>query len=149
MWKAFGMGRHSASLPATTLIATGTLVEGDVRFGGTLELEGTIRGAIRAQGDDHAVVRILPGGHVDGDVHAPIVVVNGLVTGNVYSSEHVELASGAIVRGDVEYSLIEMTKGAQVEGRLHFRLPASSIPDVGAPTDRRDPSLGSGDDDIG
>jgi cytoskeletal protein CcmA (bactofilin family) len=69
---------------------------------------------------------------VCGNVDAPIVVVNGLVTGNVRSSEHVELASNAIVRGDVEYSLIEMTKGAQVEGRLHFSGAPGGARDGGA-----------------
>src|SRR5262245_41213206 len=120
MWKSF-KGGAEARHNDTTLIGTGATIQGDVHFAGTLELEGTINGNIIAQGDDHAVVRVLPGGRVNGNVHAPIIVVNGTVTGNVYSSEHVELAARAAVSGDVEYSLIEMTKGAQVNGRLHFR----------------------------
>ena len=135
MIKNFGLGgarspRHSV----TTLIAAGTIIDGDVVFSGTLEIEGVVNGVVRSGGDEHAVVRILPGGHVRGDVHAPIVVVNGLVTGNVCSDEHVELASGAVICGDVEYSLIEMTKGAQVEGRLHFR---------GSATNAREPRMDS------
>jgi cytoskeletal protein CcmA (bactofilin family) len=126
MWKSLGLGvGRGAQNVATTLVAEGTTIEGDVLFSGVLELEGVVNGVVRSSGDEHAVVRILPSGHVRGDVHAPIVVVNGLVTGNVYSSEHVELASRAVVCGDVEYSLIEMTKGAQVEGRLHFRAHVS------------------------
>lgn len=105
----------------TTLISAGTLIEGDLRFTGTVELEGKVIGEIRAGDDLHAVVRILPGGQVLGDIRAPIVVVNGEVSGNVHSSEHVELASGAVVHGDVEYSLIEMTRGAQINGRLVYR----------------------------
>ena len=120
MFKGFGARREGAINPATTLIATGTIVEGNISFSGTLELEGTVNGDVRSNGERHEVVRILPGGHVFGNVYAPIIVVNGLVTGNVYSTEHVELAANAVIRGDVEYSLIEMTKGAQVEGRLHF-----------------------------
>ena len=132
MFRSLGMSRGNSSNPATTLIAVGTTIDGDICFGGTLEIEGTVNGNVMAQGDEHAVVRILPGGHVCGNVDAPIVVVNGLVTGNVRSREHVELASNAIVRGDVEYSLIEMTKGAQVEGRLHFSGAAGGARDGAA-----------------
>ena len=121
MWKSLKLGAHGAGENETTLIATGATIEGNVHFSGTLELEGAVNGAIHGSQEGHSVVRILPGGHVHGDVHAPIVVVNGVVSGNVYSSEHVELAARAVIRGDVEYNLIEMTKGAQVEGRLHFR----------------------------
>ena len=122
------MGRSAGEVRSeTTLISAGTLVEGDLSFTGTVELEGKVIGEIRAGDDPHAVVRILPGGQVLGDIRAPIVVVNGEVSGNVHSSEHVELASGAVVHGDVEYSLIEMTRGAQVNGRLVYR-PAPVVP---------------------
>ena len=110
----------------TTLVSAGTLIEGDLTFTGTLELEGRVIGEIRAGADAHAVVRILPGGQVLGNIRAPVVVINGEVSGNVHSSEHVELAAAAVIHGDVEYSLIEMTRGAQVNGRLIYRAPAPS-----------------------
>ena len=122
------MGRPAGEARSeTTLISAGTLIEGDLSFTGTVELEGKVIGEIRAGDDPHAVVRILPGGQVLGDIRAPIVVVNGEVSGNVHSSEHVELAAGAVVHGDVAYSLIEMTRGAQVNGRLVYR-PAPVVP---------------------
>ena len=54
----------------TTLISAGTSVEGDITFAGTLELEGRLIGEIRAGADPHAVVRILPGGQVLGNIQA-------------------------------------------------------------------------------
>ncbi len=117
----------------TTLISAGTLIEGDITFTGTLELEGRIIGEIRAGEDPHAVVRILPGGQVLGSIRSPIVVVNGEVSGNVQSSEHVELAAAAVVHGDVQYSLIEMTRGAQVNGRLVYRASPPFERGVGQP----------------
>ena len=71
-------------------------------------------------------MRIQQNGHVYGNVVAPLVVVNGTGTGNVSSSDHVELASHAVINGDVKYNLIEMMKGAQVNGRLVFADPAST-----------------------
>src|SRR5690625_6325461 len=49
-----------------------------------------------------------------------MVIINGNVTGNVYSSKHVELAAKAVVEGNVHYQLIEMVKGAQVNGSLVY-----------------------------
>lgn len=121
MLKSLGLGAAVRARNDTTFVAAGVAIEGNVRFRGVLEVEGQVQGEIRANADEHAVVRILPGGHVCGDVHAPVIVVNGKVTGNVHSSEHVELAAHAEVTGDVEYSLIEMSKGAQVNGRLIYR----------------------------
>ena len=125
-------GKSSASTQNdTTLISAGTLIEGDITFTGTLEVEGRVIGEIRAGADPHAVVRVLPGGQVLGSIWSPIVVVNGEVSGNVQSSEHVELAAAAVVHGDVQYSLIEMTRGAQVNGRLVYRASPPVDPEVG------------------
>ncbi|MBV1921961.1 MAG: polymer-forming cytoskeletal protein, partial [Pseudomonadales bacterium] len=38
--------------------------------------------------------------------------------GNVYSPGHVELASKAVVNGNVHYHLIEMVMGSEVNGSL-------------------------------
>lgn len=118
MWKRFGMsGGGNAD---TTIVAAGAVVDGTITFRGTLEIEGRVNGNIIAAGDEQAVVRVLEGGHVYGNVSAPLVVVNGAVTGNVQSSDHVELAPHAVIDGDVRYNLLEMSKGAQVNGRLLF-----------------------------
>ncbi len=124
MWKSLmsSSGRQSG----TTLISNGTVVDGTITFAGILEVEGRVNGNISAKDDEQAVVRIQQNGHVYGNVVAPLVVVNGTVTGNVSSSDHVELASHAVINGDVKYNLIEMMKGAQVNGRLVFADPAST-----------------------
>lgn len=129
----------------TTLIAAGTTIEGDIVFAGTLEVEGKVHGDIRALEDVEAVARILPGGHVRGAVLAPVIVINGEVVGNVYSTEHIELASAAVIHGDVEYSLIEMTKGAQLNGRLVYRAPmAAPMPSARGVEMRGESGSGSG-----
>ena len=45
-------------------------------------------------------------------------MVNGLVQGNVRCSKHIELASKAIVAGDIDYNMIEMVLGSVVNGKL-------------------------------
>lgn len=100
----------------TTLIAGGTHVIGDIHFSGNLEVEGQITGNVVAEDGTDARVRILPDGKLVGDVRVPVVVINGHIEGNIFSSNQVELADKAVVEGNLHYVLIEIEKGAQVNG---------------------------------
>ena len=104
------------STGTTTLVAEGTHIKGDVHFSGNLEVEGEVTGNIIAEDDGEARVRILQKGHVKGDVKVPNIVINGKVEGTLYAQKHVELAAKAVVEGNVHYSLVEIEKGAQVNG---------------------------------
>lgn len=113
--KSSKFSSHSGS---TTLIAAGTEIFGDIKFAGNLEIEGRVTGNIVADDATNSVVRVLEHGEVDGNVTVPTVIVNGTVKGDVHSSSHLELATKAKVTGDVHYAMIEMAKGAQVNGSL-------------------------------
>lgn len=100
-----------------TLIAKGTCVVGEIHFSGSLEIEGQVKGNIEAASDDaDACVRIRDTGVVIGQVRAPVVIVSGGVEGDIYAAKQVELASLAVVKGDIHYALLEIEKGAQVNG---------------------------------
>ncbi len=101
-----------------TLISRSTEVTGDIMFSGTLEIEGRVKGNIIAEKGADARVRVQEKGLVDGEIRVPSVVINGHVNGDVFSSKHVELAAKAVVKGNVHYHMIEMVKGAQVNGSL-------------------------------
>ncbi len=100
----------------TTLLARAVEVQGEIRFGGTLEIEGKVIGNIIAESSGDAQVNVK--GEVDGEIRAPKVIINGHVTGDVYCTKHLELASKAVVNGNVHYAVIEMVKGAEVNGSL-------------------------------
>jgi cytoskeletal protein CcmA (bactofilin family) len=93
----------------TTLISRETEIIGDIKFSGNLDVEGVVRGNIRAQSDGgkDALVRIVDKGRVEGEIRAPSVIVNGEVVGDVHSTKHLELAI-----------LVEMAIGAEVNGSL-------------------------------
>lgn len=118
---------------STTLVASGTHVVGDVQFTGNLEVEGQITGNIIAEDGADARVRILPKGCVVGDVNVPVVVINGRIEGNIYSSHQVELAANAVVEGDLHYALIEIEKGAQVNGSFVHRSSSAAEQPVEQP----------------
>lgn len=104
----------------TTLISKNTEIVGDVHFSGTLMIEGCIKGNVYAVDNDNAQARVLESGKVEGDIRVPSLVINGTVTGDVYSSNHIELASKTVINGNVHYVLIEIVKGAQVNGSLVY-----------------------------
>lgn len=102
----------------TTLLARSVEIIGDIKFAGNLEVEGIVTGNIYAQSESDARVRIMEKGEVKGEINAPKIVINGQVTGDVYSTKHIELAANAVVNGNVHYNVIEMVKGAEVNGNL-------------------------------
>ncbi|MEE4145043.1 MAG: polymer-forming cytoskeletal protein [Halieaceae bacterium] len=114
-----GSKKSSVSVSGkTTLISSDTVILGDIRFSGVLDIEGLVQGNIVAQPGKDAMVRVVDKGRVEGEIHAPAVVINGAVEGNVHSTKHLELASRARVKGNVFYTLVEMAAGAEVNGAL-------------------------------
>src|SRR5690554_736038 len=103
-----------------TLISRGTKVVGDLHFTGDLQIEGHVCGNIMAESGNDAKLVVADKGVVEGEIRVPMVIINGNVIGNVHSSKHVELAAKAVVEGNVHYQLIEMVKGAQVNGSLVY-----------------------------
>jgi cytoskeletal protein CcmA (bactofilin family) len=104
----------------TTLISEGTKLTGDLSFEGNLEILGSIIGNVYSQNED-ARVRILHGGSVQGDVISALVVVDGHVSGDIYSSAHVRLSKQARLEGNTHYNLIEIEKGAEIAGSFIHR----------------------------
>jgi cytoskeletal protein CcmA (bactofilin family) len=112
----------------TTLISKATEITGDVHFSGVLEVEGKVRGNIYADDDSSAEVRVRESGLVQGEIKVPSVIINGLVEGDVHSTQHLELAAKARVVGNVYYHLIEMVMGSEVNGSLCHRASADLKP---------------------
>ncbi len=101
-----------------TIISVKSEIVGDLHISGGLILDGRIKGNIIADDQTNALVRISETGVVEGEIRVPNIVINGRVVGNVHSSQHIELAKKAIVNGDVNYTMMEMVMGAQVNGSL-------------------------------
>ncbi len=101
-----------------TIISAKSEIVGDLHISGGLILDGRIKGNIIADDQTNALVRISESGVVEGEIRVPNIVINGRVVGNVHSSQHIELAKKAIVNGDVNYTMMEMVMGAQVNGSL-------------------------------
>jgi len=114
-----GVGDSSAKRGATdTHISRDTEIIGDIHFSGELVIEGRVRGSIFSEDASESIVRVADKGIVEGEIKSPSAIVNGVVEGNVYCCKHIELASNAIVVGDLHYNMIEMVLGSEVNGKL-------------------------------
>ncbi len=101
-----------------TLVGQHTHIKGDISFSGGLRIDGSVAGNINATGDTESVLTLSEQGAVEGEIRVPNLVINGTISGNVYASEHVELASKAKINGNVYYRLLEMAMGCEVNGQL-------------------------------
>ena len=117
-----------------TLIAQGTEIKGDIEFAGAVQIEGKVKGSLRATNADNASVMIVKGAEVVGDITAPEVMINGQVRGDVYASVRVELAPEARIEGDVRYRMLEMLGGAQINGALIHEEHQGQLPAPDAKT---------------
>ena len=101
-----------------TLIGPDMTIRGDLEFSGGLYVEGRIVGKVLAIEGRPASLVLAEAGTIEGEVHVPVVIVNGTLNGDVHAGERVELAQKARVEGNVHYSVVEMSAGAQLTGRL-------------------------------
>jgi cytoskeletal protein CcmA (bactofilin family) len=111
-----------------TLIGKNTVVKGDIHYRGGLHIEGKVQGNLVAESNEKTVLIVSEKGCVEGDVRGPVVILNGMIEGDVHSTATLELAQHAKVKGNVYYKLLEMEVGAEVNGSLiHQSVSTSKI----------------------
>ncbi len=110
-----------------TLVGANSRIKGDVHFTGGCHVDGTVKGNITADSDSHSALSISEDGSVEGGVTVPYVVLDGIVRGDVYANQRVELGATARVIGNVYYNLIEMASGAEINGKLVHQ-PQGQVP---------------------
>lgn len=108
--------RSAGSDSPISIIGPGMRVEGDLSTEGTVRIEGSVRGTIRA---GKAVV-LGKSGEVIGDVLTQDAVIGGRVVGTVVAESRLELQSTCSIEGEVraaaEHVLLE--EGARFNGTI-------------------------------
>ena len=110
-----------------TLVGANTRISGDLHFSGGCHVDGTVNGSVTADPDSQSALSISEEGNIDGGVTVPYVVLNGIVRGDVFANQRVELGPTARVIGNVYYNLIEMAIGAEINGKLVHQ-PEGQVP---------------------
>jgi cytoskeletal protein CcmA (bactofilin family) len=99
---------------ASTVIGAGITIEGEVASDEDVVVQGTIRGKLNAKES----VTIEEGATVEADVYGGAMQVAGHVTGNIHSTDRVDLQPGARVVGNVKAARITIADGAQFKGNV-------------------------------
>ena len=101
-------------MAAASIIGQGSVVRGNLRGSGALEIRGRVEGDVEIDGD----VAIGEDGGVSGSVRGAQILVAGQVAGDLTGTEAVILERGARVVGDLIAPRIGIAEGALVRGAV-------------------------------
>jgi cytoskeletal protein CcmA (bactofilin family) len=99
-----------------SIIGPGMRVVGDCQTEGTLRIEGSVEGTVRA---GKAVV-LGKDGVVDGDIATQDAVIGGRVTGSIVAESRLELQATCVVEGKVQARRIKLDEGGTVNGTVQI-----------------------------
>ncbi len=99
---------------ASTVIAPGITIEGELTSDDEVEVAGTLKGKLVAQQG----VTVSAGAIIEAEVTGASVVIGGQVTGNVSASDRVDLQAGARLVGDVRAARLTIADGASFKGNV-------------------------------
>ena len=99
-----------------SIIGPGMKIVGDCETDGTLRIEGTVEGSIRA---GKAVV-VGKQGRVSGDVTTQDAVISGRVQGTLRAASRLELQSTCLIEGEVHTRRMQLEEGAVLNGSVHM-----------------------------
>ncbi len=104
--------------PIKSLIASGTVITGDIAFADGLRVDGHILGNLTASKDTPSLLVISETAVIMGEIQADHVIINGAVQGPIEAAQLLELQPKARIEGDVSYRALEMHQGAVISGQL-------------------------------
>jgi cytoskeletal protein CcmA (bactofilin family) len=103
---------------ATSLVAAGTFLSGDITFCNELVIAGTVNGSVTNSGEDNGVVKILEGGQFTGEIMAPQIEILGQVEANITGTVSVSIGPSANVSGVIRFMKLAVSPGATISGEL-------------------------------
>ena len=98
---------------AVTVIASGTRFTGNIAGDNTLRISGYFKGKI----DCSRMVWIEKTGKIEGLINAKRVIIEGEISGNIESADHVELRSKGRMIGDINAGKITVAQGCFFDGQ--------------------------------
>ncbi|MDT8435748.1 MAG: polymer-forming cytoskeletal protein [Gemmatimonadota bacterium] len=99
-----------------SIIGPGMKIVGDCESDGTVRIEGTVEGAVKAAKS----VVVGKDGLVVGDVSTQDAIVAGRVNGSITAESRVELQATCRIQGDIRSRRVKLDEGGHVDGQLHM-----------------------------
>ena len=112
------MNTKQSQNAATSLVAAGTVLSGDITFCKELVIAGTVNGSVICNDQGSSVVKILEGGTFTGEINAPRVEIAGRVDANVTGTDSVYIGASAEVSGVIRFYKLAVSPGAVITGEL-------------------------------
>jgi cytoskeletal protein CcmA (bactofilin family) len=116
MTKGLGNGSPRELGDVVSIIGPGMKITGDCESDGTIRVEGSIEGSVRAAKS----VVVGKDGLVVGDVTTQDAIIAGRVNGSVTAESRVELQASCRIEGDIRSRRVKLEEGGQVDGALHM-----------------------------
>jgi len=116
MTKGLGNGAPRELGDVVSIIGPGMKITGDCESDGTIRVEGSIEGAVKAAKS----VVVGKDGIVIGDISTQDAIVAGRVNGSVTAESRVELQSSCRIEGDIRSRRVKLDEGGQIDGSLHM-----------------------------
>lgn len=99
-----------------SIIGPGMTIVGNCETDGTVRVEGTVEGSIKA---GKAVV-VGKQGLVSGDITTQDAVISGRVEGTLVAASRLELQATCHIDGEVHTRRMQLEEGAVLNGRVHM-----------------------------
>ena len=100
-----------------SVLGAGIEVKGQISGSEDLQIDGKVDGPIHLHGQKLTVGAT---GKLSSDISAREVVVHGSVTGNLQTTDRVEIRKDASVVGDVKAARISVEDGAHFKGKIEI-----------------------------
>jgi cytoskeletal protein CcmA (bactofilin family) len=102
-----------------TILGRNSEFEGNLKFYGTLLIDGSFKGNITGEG----TISIGEKGIIESDIHVSNIIIYGEVHGNIFAEEKIEINAPGKVFGHIEAPIIEIEKGVVLQGICQTQRP--------------------------
>ncbi len=135
----FGGAKKEGDMPKgndeiQAFLGKGTEFQGQLKFDGTVRIDGEFRGEIQATG----TLVVGEGGRVEAEVGCGTLIIKGEVVGNAHASHRVEALSPARILGNIQTPVLVINEGVVFEGNVRMEPQGAE----GAAREKKIPFLG-------
>tara|TARA_Y100001935_G_scaffold237594_1_gene223227 strand:- start:265 stop:714 length:450 start_codon:yes stop_codon:yes gene_type:complete len=98
------------------MVGSGVRVEGRIEGAESADISGSLSGTLKSSS-----ISINTSGNFNGDLSGQDVVISGHVEGEITSESSLIVNQSADIKGTIEYSSLQVTYGAKLQGTLRHR----------------------------
>jgi len=129
--------RMDSSTRVRTILGEETAFRGVLKFEDSLKIDGHFEGAIESPG----FLMVESGSEVIADINVGVLVVGGLIRGDVSASERLEVLPGGSIVGNIRCSNLIMAENTAFQGECEMLADPSGLDIFSVPLDRLKKSI--------